>query len=96
MRKRTERREQERAAAKLAEQREKLFALEPGGSPSRPREVPSAAVIEVQALALACPRCGGTFKLDEHRAEQGLRVVRLICQRCGAPRNTYFRVVHPS
>ena len=42
-RSRTERREREREAKKLAEARVKLAALEPGGAPDRPVEVTSAS-----------------------------------------------------
>ena len=99
---RTERREAARAAEKLSRQREKLAALEAGGAPDRPIDVATASVIEPQARAMACPRCGaeGAARIAEHEAravgERRLRVVRLACSRCGAERPVYFRIVQPS
>jgi hypothetical protein len=103
---RTERREAERAAEKLARQREKLAAMAPGGSPDLPIDVTTAAVIEPQARSAACPRCGveGAARVLEHEAktvlldggERRLRVVKVGCTRCGASRPVYFRIVEPS
>ena len=94
---RTERREQERAAEKLAEARTKLARLEPGGAPDRPIEVTSASVIEVHATSLPCLVCGErSGRIDAHDAitheGRGLRHVRLRCSRCGARRDLYFRI----
>lgn len=99
---RTERREAERAAEKVAKQRVKLASLEAGGSPGRPIDVTTASVIEPQARSMACPRCGaeGVARVAEHeaRAIEGrwLRVVRLACPRCGTERLVYFHIVQPS
>lgn len=95
---RTERREAARAAEKLVLQREKLAALEPGGTPTRPIAVTTASVIEPHARALACLRCGESgVRLEEHDAREidghRLRVVRLACPLCGARRVIYFRIV---
>jgi hypothetical protein len=91
------RRAKERAAAKLARDRERLAALEPGGNPSRPVEVESASQVEPHALAVACLRCDGPNRLDEHAAVTGdgqlLRVARLRCAQCGARRTMWFRIV---
>jgi ribosomal protein S27AE len=94
---RTVRRTQERAAVKLARDRERLAALEAGGAPSRPVEVQSASQVEPHALAAACLRCGGSNRLEEHGAvsdDEGqlLRVARLRCGRCGASRAMWFRI----
>jgi hypothetical protein len=95
---RTEKRDAARAAEKLAQAREKLAKLEPGGAPDRPIDVSTASVIEPQARALACLRCGdlGGTRIVEHEAREidgrRLRVVRLACPRCGAVRAIYFRI----
>jgi len=54
IRKRTARREQERAARRLVRDREKLAALSPGGSDAHPIDVTSAAVVEGRARAIPC------------------------------------------
>jgi hypothetical protein len=90
---RTERREAEREAKKLAAARMKLALVEAGGSPARPIEVSSASVIEPHATTLPCAACGARgVRLEEHAAEQGLRVTRVLCQRCGARREIWFRI----
>jgi predicted RNA-binding Zn-ribbon protein involved in translation (DUF1610 family) len=100
-RSRTERREAQRAADKLATQREKLARLEPGGAAEHPIDVATAAVIEPHARSLPCPRCGEQqARVDEHAAREvegrRLRVVRTACPRCGAERTVYFRIVAPN
>jgi hypothetical protein len=76
--------------------RERLAAVEPGGSPSHPVEVESASQVEVRALSMPCLRCDGPQRLDEHTAERFgeryLRVLRMHCGHCGANRTVYFRV----
>jgi hypothetical protein len=93
---RAERRERQRAADKLAGGREKLARLEAGGAPERPLQVESASQIEPGALALACLRCDGPNRLEEHAAEtidgERLRVVRMACARCGAKRAVWFQI----
>ncbi len=90
---RAERREAERRAEKLARSRLKLSALEPGGAPDRPIDVSSASVIEPHATSLPCPACGASgVRLEEHAAEQGLRVARVRCARCGTARAIWFRI----
>ena len=98
---RTDRREATRAAEKLARQREKLALLDPGGTPERPIDVTTAAVIEPHARAEPCLRCGErAARVAEHEAREidgsRLRVVRIACPRCGAGRTLYFRIVQPS
>jgi hypothetical protein len=74
--------------------REQLFALMPGGSPRRRIEVSSAAVIEPRAAALACPQCGGSYRVHEHtRPEPGLRRVDVACRHCSTPRTLWFAIV---
>jgi hypothetical protein len=96
VRPRTGRRAEERANAKLARDQERLAALEPGGDPSRPVAVESASQVEPHALALRCLRCGGGNRLDAHEAVsvegERLRVARLRCAQCGAPRALWFRL----
>lgn len=100
-RERTERREAERTAVKLAEARMKLAALEAGGSPARPIEVTSASIVEPHAAGLGCAACGGNTRVEEHSAvtlpdangtPRPLRVAHVRCTRCGVERDIYFRL----
>jgi len=79
---------------------EKLAALEPGGAPDRPIDVPSASTVEVHAKSEPCLRCGGACRVAEHTAEtldeKRLRVVTLACAQCGARRALFFRILQPS
>jgi hypothetical protein len=82
--------------ASVVAAREQLAKLEPGGAPGRPIDVESASQVEVRALSMPCLRCDGPYRLDEHTAEpiegQYLRVLRVHCGHCGAPRTLFFRV----
>ena len=92
---RTERREAERDAAKLARARLKLAALEVGGAPDRPIEVDSASIIEPHASSMPCAACGAQgLRIEEHTADlpRRLRVVHVMCQRCGTRREVFFRI----
>jgi ribosomal protein L44E len=93
---RSARRSDERALKKVLDDRERLFRLEPGGSAERPVDVPSASVVEVHALAVRCPRCGGAHEILEHAAVSHdgarLRQVRLRCRQCGSERELFFRL----
>ena len=96
-RSRTERREREREAVKLAKARLKLAALEPGGAPDRPIDVESASTIEVHARSSPCASCGNHgVRVEEHTAEnigeRRLRVVAVMCPRCGVRRDVYYRI----
>ena len=81
----------------LAADRDKLFALSPGGSPGRPLSVDSPAVIETKAGKLPCPQCEGSLRVDDHSVDREkdelLRIVRAHCRQCQAPRSIWFRVV---
>ena len=91
---RTARRARERDARQLVRDREKLAKLSVGGSPERPIEVGSVAVIEGRARAMACPQCEGTYRVADHRApKSGLRVLDVTCQVCGVSRELWFRLV---
>jgi hypothetical protein len=93
---RTERREAARAKEKLARDREKLARLETGGSPERPIPLESASQVEVHAGSLPCTRCDAVVRIEEHLArtigDQRLRLVRLVCPRCGTRRDAWFRL----
>jgi len=86
----------EAEAREAEELRSRQEARMPGGSPTHPIEVASAAVIEPRASSLPCPRCGGPAHVDEHavetQAEQRLRVTRMRCGTCGHRRPLYFLV----
>ena len=90
---RTARRKAEREARQLVRDRERLASLEPGGSPSRPIEVSSSAVIEIRAQAQRCPQCAGSYRVEDHRAESAaLRMIAVTCQRCGVARTLWFEI----
>lgn len=95
-RRRTKRREGERNLEKLQSARERLFALEAGGSSERPLPILSAAVVEAHAESVPCPRCGGKHDVAEHVAVtvQGIRLreARLRCRQCGTSRSLWFRI----
>jgi hypothetical protein len=92
---RGERRERERAMARLVRDKQKLAALEPGGSPERPIEVVSSSVIPVRARAQRCPLCDGSLRLDEESAESAtLRAAHVTCTQCGVARRLWF-VIRP-
>jgi hypothetical protein len=77
--------------------RERLAELSPGGSPQRAIAVASAAVIEVRAAAMACPQCGGLYRLHEHtRPLPGVRRLDVACRQCSTPRALWFRIVEPA
>jgi len=93
---RTLRREQERKLSQLAQDRERLFRHEEGGTPERPIDVQAASVVEGHARSVPCPRCGGEHRVEEHAAVTvggvRLREARLSCQRCGSRRSLWFRL----
>jgi hypothetical protein len=95
-RKRTLRREDERAAQKLARDLEKLAAHAPGGSPERAVEITSPSEVEVQARATPCPICRAELRVEEHTAETiggvRLRVAKVVCTMCGRRRALYYRL----
>ncbi len=91
---RVAKREAERAAKKLVQDREKLALLSPGGSRERPIEITSSAVIEVRVENLPCPQCEGHYRVREHEAPApALRRVDVTCRTCAAPRSLWFRIV---
>jgi hypothetical protein len=98
-RSRTERREAERALRKEVVVRERLAAAAPGGARDRPIVVVSASVIESIARSTPCIQCGGELSLEDHAAPvefQGrLRVCRMTCRRCHAPRELWFTIEAP-
>jgi hypothetical protein len=98
-RSRTERRETERALRKEVVARERLAAAAPGGARDRPIVVGSASVIESIARSTPCVQCGGELSLQDHAAPpdgQGrLRVTRMVCRLCHAPRELWFTIEKP-
>lgn len=95
-RKRAERRADDRARQKLAHDVERLWLLGPGGSPERPLRIDSPAEVEVIARSTRCPLCEGELRVDEHAAEvigkARLRIARVVCTFCRAPRSIYFEL----
>ncbi len=94
--KRAERREKDRAQLKLAKDLEKLWKVAPGGSPERPIAITSPSEVEVIAKSTRCPICQGELRMEEHAAETlgqvRLRVARVACVICRAPRGIYFQL----
>jgi hypothetical protein len=88
------------ADEKLVRARMKLMDLEPGGSPERPVDVSTAALVEPKARSVPCPRCNEPFTVEAHEAytdDHGrLREVVLRCRACGTTRNMWFRIVQAS
>jgi len=93
---RTQRREAERAVTKLQDARQRLFELEPGGTPERALPITSPAVVEIHAESIPCPRCGSKHEVVEHVAVTvaGLRLreARVRCRQCGTRRSVWFRI----
>lgn len=98
--KRAARRAEERARDKLTRSRQRLQALEEGGSAERPIEVPSASVVETRATAERCAACDTPLGAAAHEAVivdgARLRKVALTCPRCGLPRTMWFRIIAPA
>jgi len=94
--KRKSRRERVRAHTKLVCDLERLASLEEGGAACRPIVVDTPAVIDIRAVARACPLCEGTLKLEQHAAEEiegtRLRIATVVCTHCGVRRRRYFRL----
>lgn len=82
------------AAVRRETAKERLASLERGGSPDRPIRVASASVIESRTAALACPHCGGAYRVHEHtRPVPSLRKVDVACRHCSTPRTLWFTIV---
>ena len=95
-RKRSALRAEDRAREKFVRDVERLWELGPGGSPARPLPISSSAEVEVIARSTRCPLCEGELRLEEHAAEivgkARLRVARVVCLACRAPRAIYFEL----
>ena len=100
---RTEKRRAERArekeAAKLAKDAERLFAIDPGGSPETPIVIESPAQVEVVASDKRCPIHGIPMRVVDHVAANvggdRLRVAHVVCSRCDgakARRRLFFQL----
>lgn len=77
----------------LVRERERLAALEIGGSKERPIPVGSASVVEARARRLACPQCAGEYRVVEHRAAgPAIRQVLVTCRQCAVSRSLWFRL----
>lgn len=97
---RTERRTQARQVEKLTAQRERLFSLQPGGTPERPIDVSSASLVEPRAASMHCPRCDEPLRIEAHNApsSEGMRLREAVvrCPRCGRQRSIWFRLTGPA
>lgn len=87
-------RAEERDARRLVRAKQELASLSRGGTPERPIEVLSSAVIDLRAEGTPCPLCEGRLGIEEHRAPSaGLRAVAVRCRQCGVARTLWFRIV---
>ena len=67
--------------------------MTPGGSPTQPIPIVSAAVVEVRAARQTCPQCDASYRIRDHRAPApGIRAVDVVCQQCGVKRTLWFRL----
>ena len=94
--KRSERRANDRAQAKLGKDLERLWKLGPGGGPERPIAITSPSEVEAIARSTRCPICEGELRIEDHVAETlgsvRLRVARVACVVCRARRSIYFQL----
>ncbi len=85
-----------RALIELADERERVAMLEPGGHPVNPIEVVSPSVVEPRAGSMECTRCEGEVRVVDHQARtvggKRLRIAQVECGRCGLQRDLYFRL----
>jgi hypothetical protein len=94
---RRQQREQQRALRKTVRQLERLATELPGGSPERPIDVASAAVVETKARAIPCVQCEAIeMELRGDRATSTargiLRELAMVCRQCHTARALWFRV----
>jgi hypothetical protein len=98
-RERTARRLSDRGMRKLVRDREKLAKLEAGGSPGRPIEVPTSAVIEGRARSVQCVQCEGQLDVVEMSATtwegEPRRIAHVRCRLCKTPRDLWYRITAP-
>ena len=91
---RAERRMRERAERKLVRDRERLVALEVGGSAGRPIEVDTPAVIPGRVRSTPCHQCGGPLADADSAAVTVAagrrRRARTRCRRCHTERELWF------
>ena len=94
------RREAERSKLRLANDRERLFQLQSGGTSERPISASSAAVVEIHASGVPCPQCSATQEVVEHAASVRngvrLREAKLRCRQCGSRRSLWFQIAPAS
>lgn len=89
-RKRTTKREAERAKKKLDDARLKLALLGEGYAADKPIRVVSASQIEPHARGMTCPVDDTAFHVVEHRAD---RVVTVECKQCGRRFRLHFAIL---
>ncbi|HUH03247.1 MAG TPA: hypothetical protein VML75_14720 [Kofleriaceae bacterium] len=96
---RTARRLSDRAMRKLVRDREKLAELEAGGSPARPIDVPTSAVIEGRARSTHCVQCEGQLDVVELSATtwegEPRRIAHVKCRQCHVARDLWYRITAP-
>jgi hypothetical protein len=91
-----EKRRIEKKLRAIADERKKLAALEPGGSPERPLQVTTAATVESRARARGCVHCDGAMQVLAHDSEtvgdRRLRRVTLRCKQCQSERLVWVEI----
>src|SRR5262249_9112328 len=90
---RAERRKAARDARKLARARMRLASLEAGGGAGRaPPGGRAAGGGRHRARAPCAPRGAVAVRVEEHAAEQGQRIARVVCTQCGMRRAIWYRL----
>ena len=83
----------------MVRERERLATLEPGGTPERPIEVVTAALVEPRARSMPCPVCNAPVRVADHTARTvngvPLRLAHVDCPMCGHARIVYFVIREP-
>ena len=81
---------------KLIDDRERLAALEAGGSAERPIELEAASLLVMRAESVTCLRCDGALRYVEDRVvavwAELSRGATLECRQCGKQREVWFRI----
>ena len=91
-RKRTTKREAERAKKNLDVARLKLALLSEGYSAEKPIRVVFASQIEPHARGMTCPVDDVGFQVIEHVARPTDRVVTVECKQCGRRFRLHFAI----
>lgn len=86
----------QRKQDKLVDDRERLAALEPGGSAERPIMLEAASQLTLRTESFACLACNGPVRYVEDRVVEVAgdlrRVATAECKHCGKRRELWFQI----